>query len=925
MGGATTNLLTPADALVTCSPRVHSRCVGPFAIWLAVRSALARTWVGAASVALLLGAVGGIVTSALWGAERVETSYERLVSEVDAPDLLLFCDGSCDDRTATIERLRADPAVTDAAAIIGQFPSIRTQSGEFLGAEPTVECSTGAGELGLIWSDWPRTGHPAARVVAGRLPGTGRTDEVVLPAITAERAGVEVGDTVLLEAECGLDDTLQLDTPIELTVVGIAVGFLDVRPPGQSTNFELVLADKALLDHTGFDSQTLLATWLRPGTTAADLSASVTAAGVLFDLSDHSAQIGEGLAADASALRLFALAVSLSAIAVLSQLMWASVRSALAENRMLVVLGATRSDLLKLGLLHGTVIGIGAAVGALVTTIVAAPAIPLGAAAPIDQGAHVGLVVGAGLLAWIATLLAAVLLAIAPSVAAIRPEIRAVRFPVRPRSSRVLAALGLPPTMSLGSRFALEPGVGPRPAPIRSGLTAIVVALAVVAGVITFASGLEHLRTTPRLVGWNWDFFVFADDQDIEALADQIAERPDVERSGMGIIFSQGLSLVDDFSDDLAFFGFDAGAGGVAPAVIEGRSPEGPDEVLLAPGLAERYDLSVGDVTTLYGFTPLAQAALALDVDSRVLGSDEVAELPIEVVGIGVIPVLDGRLDLGAALTIDGFERAFPSPSRASLMNVFEQADPERVLALLFDEYGPIELLPAERLELSDVGPDELSAVLAGWSDEQFDRLIPSEQVRPQVVFVDVAAGQSLFAVVHRFADDGLVGDDFVDELFGSGPAASDRDSDQLSPEQLVKLDLRDVAWVPTSFGYLMVLTALAALSYVVVSSARARRSDLATMRALGLRPAQIRAVVAWQSVVTVGVSLAIALPIGTIGGRIAWHRYATGLQVVPEPVTPWGHLAAFAAATVVVALVVSLVPGWRAARQSPVDLLRSE
>jgi hypothetical protein len=316
--------------------------------------------------------------------------------------------------------------------------------------------------------------------------------------------------------------------------------------------------------------------------------------------------------------------------------------------------------------------------------------------------------------------------------------------------------------------------------------------------------------------------------------------------------------------------------------------------------------------------------ALALDVSGQALGDEEVTALPVEVVGIGVIPVLSGRLDLGAALTLEGFGRAFPVPARSSMRKVFDLAAPERVLKLLFDEEGPIELTASEQRELSDADPNGVSAVLAGWSDEQFDRLIPPDAARPQVVFVDVAAGESLFTVVQRFLDDGLVDDQFVAEWFGSAQGF-DRDNDQLSPEGLVQLDLSDVAWIPTSFGYLMVLTALAALSYVVASGSRARRSDLATMCALGLRPAQIRAVVAWQSVVTVGVSMAIALPLGTIGGRFAWRRYAAGLQVVPESVTPWGFIGAFAAAVVVVAVIVSLVPGWSAARQSPIDVLRSE
>ncbi len=902
---------------------MHSRHMRFGAIWLSVRSALARVWFGAASVAVMIGAVGGIVSSALWGAERVETSYDRLLVDTDAPDLLLFCEG-CDDPEAKLEQVGADPQVQGAAAIISQFASISTRSGEYLGAEPTVECATGSGELGLISADWRGAGRPAARLASGRLPGTGRVDEVVLPAITADRAGVVVGDTVILTAECGGDRPLELGAPIELTVVGVAVGFLDARPPGQTNIFEAVLVDEALLDHTGFSSQTLLATSLRPGATQSDLSPATVRDGVFVDVAEHADRIADGLASDASALRLFALAVSLSAAAVLSQLLWASVRSAIDANRLLTLVGATRPDLVKLGLCHGALIGIGAAAVAGLTTLVAAPLVPLGAADPIDQGTDIGLILGAGLMAGLAALLATLLLGTAAALIAARPQDRAVRPRPGRFTSRVVGTFSLPPAAALGTRFALEPAAGTRRVPIRSGLATIAVALAVVSGVVTFAAGLERLRTTPQLVGWNWDFFVFLDDPDYEATAARIAERPDVERSGMGIVFTEGLSLVDDFSDELVFMGFDAGAGGIEPVAIDGRAPEGPDEILLAPRLAERHELSVGDVTTLYGFTPLAQAALALEVPWQALGEDEVSELPVEVVGIGVIPVLDGRLGRGAALTIDGYGRAFAPPTRAALMNVFDQADPERVLEYLLDEEGPVELTVTERAELSDAGPVGVSAVLKGWSSEQFERLIPTNATRPQVMFVDVADGNSVGTVVGRFLKDGLVDEDFLAEWF-SGPRGFDEDSTGPSTEGLVKLDLGDVAWIPTSFSYLMALTALAALAYVVASGASARRSDLATVRALGLRTVQVRVVVAWQSLITVAVSSAIALPLGTIGGRIAWHQYATGLQVVPESVTPWGHLGAVAAASVVAALLVSVIPGWWSVQRSPVELLQSE
>ena len=96
--------------------------------------------------------------------------------------------------------------------------------------------------------------------------------------------------------------------------------------------------------------------------------------------------------------------------------------------------------------------------------------------------------------------------------------------------------------------------------------------------------------------------------------------------------------------------------------------------------------------------------------------------------------------------------------------------------------------------------------------------------------------GHDAGAVLQRFEEDGLLGDTDQDEQFDGGDQLFDT-ADQISPERLVKLDLSDVGWIPASFGCLMALTALAALSYVVASSARARRGELATLRALGLSP----------------------------------------------------------------------------------------
>jgi hypothetical protein len=867
-------------------------------------------------VALLVGLVGGTVGALIWGAHRVATSYDRLVEEVDAPDLMFFCDERCEGPGSMTARLQAEPAIGEVAAIRQQFVSIRTTSGAYLGLDPSIECSTGAGELDLIWSEWPRTGRPAARVVGGRLPDPASANEVALSSITASRAHVAVGDTLFLTTDCATGPYGVLDPPVPLKVVGVLVGFFDVRPPGQVEYFENVYVSKALIERTGFESQDILAAWLRPGKGVADVSREVRDAS-RFDLDDHASKIREDLGSDAAALRLFAVALLLSAVAVLGQLLSGSIRSAVSVNRRLLAIGGRRRELSSLGLIHGGLIGLGAAVVAGVTIVVLAPMVPLGVAGPVDQGSDVGVVVGTVLVAGAATLSVVLVLSIIPALLASRPGSRSGPSRAGFLPARVVEALHGRASTSLGVRFALEPESAPHRAPIRSGLVTSAVALAAVTGVITFVSGLEHLRTTPRLVGWNWDFIVGGDGQDVGDMARAISARSDVERSGSGILYSFGISLTDDLSGNETIFGFDSGAGGVRPTVLDGRAPEGADEMLVAPGLAARQGLSIGDVTTLYALTPLARLAEALGVPGQALADQEVTARPVEIVGIGVIPMFDGRLDYGSALTLDGFVRMLPQPDRAAVMRVFEIAPPGAVLKLLLDERGPIQLLPSERRELSDAGPDGTPGVLASWSDEQFARLIPDDPARPQVVFVDVAPGQDPLTVYQRLVDEGLVEQQAVD--------AAVSEPDGLSPERIVKLDLSDVGWIPTSFAYLMSATALVTLGYVVVSTAHSRRRTLATLRAIGFTAGQTRRTIAWQSVTTVAVSIVMALPFGVVGGRIAWQRYATGLHVVPEPVVPWSSLAAFVATALIMAAIGSVIPGWLAVRQRPVDSLRSD
>jgi putative ABC transport system permease protein len=138
-------------------------------------------------------------------------------------------------------------------------------------------------------------------------------------------------------------------------------------------------------------------------------------------------------------------------------------------------------------------------------------------------------------------------------------------------------------------------------------------------------------------------------------------------------------------------------------------------------------------------------------------------------------------------------------------------------------------------------------------------------------------------------------------------------------------LNLDQIGSVPMLFAAIMGVMAAAVLTHVLVVAGRARRRDLAILRALGFSRGQTLRTVMCESMVYAVGALAVGLPTGVVSGRLAWRVYAANLGAVPEPVTPWIACAAVAATTLVLAGALAIVPGVRARRARPGDVLRTE
>jgi hypothetical protein len=140
--------------------------------------------------------------------------------------------------------------------------------------------------------------------------------------------------------------------------------------------------------------------------------------------------------------------------------------------------------------------------------------------------------------------------------------------------------------------------------------------------------------------------------------------------------------------------------------------------------------------------------------------------------------------------------------------------------------------------------------------------------------------------------------------------------------------DIRDYAGVrdtPLVLGALLAVLAVATLAHVLLTGVRRRRRDLAVLKTLGLSRGQVLRLVAWQAGAFGGVALLAGLPLGTLAGRQAWAAFAGAAGIAPSPDTPVALILLTIPVTLLIAILIALWPGWRAARLRPAAVLRTE
>lgn len=137
--------------------------------------------------------------------------------------------------------------------------------------------------------------------------------------------------------------------------------------------------------------------------------------------------------------------------------------------------------------------------------------------------------------------------------------------------------------------------------------------------------------------------------------------------------------------------------------------------------------------------------------------------------------------------------------------------------------------------------------------------------------------------------------------------------------------NLQNVALLPTILGIGLAALALAALSYVLIVTGRARRRDFAILRAIGLDTRATQYIVFTQAAVIAVVGLVIGVPLGIVTARLAWREIANRVPLVYVPPSAIGVVAVAVPASLILTFLVATWPAHRVARDRASARLQGE
>ncbi len=289
-------------------------------------------------------------------------------------------------------------------------------------------------------------------------------------------------------------------------------------------------------------------------------------------------------------LLLFALAVLLGGGVLVGQALVRAVNAGGAELETWRAMGADRALAVRGMTLPALLTVAVGAITAVAVAILLSPRFPIGVARryDLDLGVHTDVLVLVGAVA----VLALAVIGITVTAAWWRVTRGEAAGTTTSRTARLVTTVGLPPSMLIGSRLAVEPGRGRRAVPVRSALIGAIVGVLGVTACFTFRSGIADAAANPTRSGIVWDYSVAAGPAPI-ARGDRatITDDRDVQASARAL----WARAVPINGVPASAFGIESLRGKVDLVVLTGHEPRNASQIVFAPATLASLRLRVGD------------------------------------------------------------------------------------------------------------------------------------------------------------------------------------------------------------------------------------------------------------------------------------------------------------------------------------------
>jgi predicted lysophospholipase L1 biosynthesis ABC-type transport system permease subunit len=165
-----------------------------------------------------------------------------------------------------------------------------------------------------------------------------------------------------------------------------------------------------------------------------------------------------------------------------------------------------------------------------------------------------------------------------------------------------------------------------------------------------------------------------------------------------------------------------------------------------------------------------------------------------------------------------------------------------------------------------------------------------------------------------------------VSRIVSANPDGVPGDTYELRPQLAAEvLNAEQIGWQPVALAAALAVASALSLSVIVLSLVRRRRREFGLLKALGMTRRQVRAVVAWQTTLTLLAAGAAGVPLGIVLGRVAWQGFARSIGVVPASEVPLALLLVGLVALVTAGNLLAALPATVAARTRTAIILRAE